>query len=213
MICVSLSDKNINTCLEALQETELAEVRLDLTQFPDEDVKTIFAQPKKIIATYRPVEGIDDETRKQQLKLAIKSGANYVDIEYESPIFYRKEMVEYAKENNCDVIISYHNYDETPSNNDLRKIVNDCYFFGADVAKIATQVTELKDVANVLSFYDTDKRMVSIGMGELGKITRIMALFLGAEFSFAAPDGGEKTAPGQLTVSELEKYVEQLKTL
>lgn len=213
MICVSLSDKSVDTCLQDLKETELAEVRLDLTQFSNEEVKIIFSQPQKIIATYRPVEGISDDTRKEQLKLAIKSGATYVDIEYESPIFYRKEMVGFAKENNCDVIISYHNHDETPSNNTLRKIVNDCYFFGADVAKIATQVTELKDVANVLSFYDTDKRMVSIGMGELGKITRVMALFLGAEFSFAAPDGGEKTAPGQLTVSELEKYVEQLKTL
>ena len=191
----------------------MAEIRLDLTRFSNEEVKTIFSQPGKIIATYRPVDGISDESRKEQLKLAIKSGAAYVDIEYESPIFYRKEMIEFARENGCDVIISYHNYNETPSNNSLRKIVNDCYFFGADVAKIATQVTELKDVANILSFYDTDKRMVSIGMGELGKITRVMALFLGAEFSFAAPDGGKKTAPGQLTVSELVKYVEQLKTL
>ena len=52
--------------------------------------------------------------------------------------------------------------------------------------------------------------MVVLGMGEMGKITRIMAPFLGAEFTFAAMDEGKETAPGQipyLKMKEIEGYI------
>jgi len=46
---------------------------------------------------------------------------------------------------------------------------------------------------------------VVIGMGEKGRITRVMAPFLGAEFTFASPESGGETAPGQLSVNQLNE--------
>ena len=45
--------------------------------------------------------------------------------------------------------------------------------------------------------------MVPIAMGEAGKWTRILGLGHGAYLTYAAPDSGSETAPGQLSVSEL----------
>ena len=41
-------------------------------------------------------------------------------------------------------------------------------------------------------------------MGKLGRISRVMGPYLGAEFTFAAPGEGEETAPGQLSYDQLE---------
>ena len=52
--------------------------------------------------------------------------------------------------------------------------------------------------------YDLPGKKVVIGMGEMGRITRIMAPYLGAEFTFASPTHGGETAPGQLNYGQLK---------
>lgn len=212
MICVSISTKNVDQCMDMIRDEEMAEIRLDLTEFEGEAIKEVFAQEVKLIATLRPGR-IDEDKRIQLLKLAINSGASYVDIEYEAGIKYRKELVQVAQEHGCQVIISYHNFNETPSRNELERIVSDCFFYGADVAKIATQVNDSKDVANLFSLYGSSKRIVALGMGNAGKITRVLATMMGAEFTFAAPDNGRGTAPGQLKKSELKRILNQLEKI
>jgi 3-dehydroquinate dehydratase-1 len=209
MICVSISDKNPDTCVNRLKDEELAEIRLDLTHFSEKEIDKVFSTNTKLIATLRP-DKLSDAQRLKLLKKAIDAGAAYLDIEYEAGVKYRKELSSYAKERACELIISYHNYEVTPSRNELERIVNDCYLFGADVAKIATQVINKQDIANLLSLYSTTHRIVSIGMGEKGKLTRVLSLLMGAEFTYAAPDDGTETAPGQLKKTELKRIINQL---
>jgi 3-dehydroquinate dehydratase len=52
--------------------------------------------------------------------------------------------------------------------------------------------------------------MVPIGMGEQGVITRIAAPLLGAEFTFAAPEGKPGTAPGQISKEKLHSILRQI---
>ena len=212
MICVAISDKNYDKCLSVLMKTEMAEIRLDLTQFSTEQIKQLFSLQKKLIATYRPLEGKEEE-RMIQLKLAIEAGADCVDIEFESSDEYRRELTEFAHKHNCDVIISYHNYDCTPSLADLRKIITECFKKGADLAKIATMVRTNNDNADILSLYNIPGRIVAFGMGNLGKITRIVAPFLGAEFTYAAMDEGAQTAPGQIKYSIMKSAIQQIEEL
>jgi 3-dehydroquinate dehydratase-1 len=47
-------------------------------------------------------------------------------------------------------------------------------------------------------------------MGDLGKISRIMAPLLGAHFTFATLGQDAATAPGQLTAAELFRILEIL---
>ncbi len=212
MICISISDKNPDRCLSMLAKAEMAEIRLDLTGFDEDGIKKVFAYPKPLIATLRPGD-YDDNERIAKLKLAVEAGAQYVDIEVESEPGYREELVNFAKKHQCKVIISYHNFDFTPLREDLEKIVATCIDYNADIVKVATMVKNDQEAAALFSLYDTLTNILAIGMGEKGKITRIMAPFLGAPFTFAAPDDGGNTAPGQLTYSRMKKIIEQLQEL
>jgi 3-dehydroquinate dehydratase-1 len=212
MICVAISDTDFEKCLSMLKKTDMAEIRLDLTQFSEEQIRHLFSLQKKLIATYRPLEGKEEE-RMEQLKTAIEAGADYVDIEFESADDYRNEIIAFAHKHNCDVIISYHNYDCTPGLDHLRKIVAESFQKDADVIKIATMVRTNNDNASILSLYNIPGRVIAFGMGNLGKITRIVAPFLGAEFTYAAMDEGAETAPGQIKYSIMKSAIQQIENL
>lgn len=209
MICVAISDKSSDTCLKILEEVEMAEIRLDLSEYSTMEIEKVFSQSTITIATCR-AEKTGLEKQKQWLIKAIESGANYVDIEIEVPDEQRKAIIDCAHKNNCKVIISYHNFIETPGINKLFDIAEDCYKKGAEVAKIATMVNNSTDNARLMSLYSLEKPVVALGMGELGKVTRIMSPLLGGEFTFAAQDDGVITAPGQITYKEMKFIVEQL---
>lgn len=209
MICVAISDKDYRKCIGLLTEVEMAEIRLDLTEFDDEAIDAVFAQDVPLVATCRP----DNMTEKDQyfkLRRAIEAGAAYVDIEIEAPDDQREAIIEVAKKHECKVIISYHNYDKTPGMRELFAIVDECYEKGADVAKLATMILSKQDSANLLSLYSVEKPIVAVGMGEQGKLSRVVAPLMGAEFTFAAEDGSEGTAPGQIAYSEMKQLLETI---
>lgn len=210
MICVSISDKNKENCLQILDSVELAEIRLDLTESSMEDIADIFKHPVSKIATCR-FENTSLVAQKQKLFLAIESGAKFVDIEIETPEDQRKEIIDQARKYSCKVIISYHNYKETPGLKELFRITDECYKSGADIAKVATMVNSTVDNSRLMALYSIGKPLVAIGMGELGKVSRIAAIMLGAEFTFAAPDTGKPTAPGQIGFSSMQSLLRQIR--
>lgn len=209
MICVSISDKNKDTCLQMLEKVEMAEIRLDLTSSSAEDIDEIFNHPTPKIATCR-FENTSLEIQKNKLIRAVKAGADYIDIEIEVPEEQRIELVSMARKNKCKVIISYHNYNETPGLKELFTIADKCYEMGADIAKIAAMVKKPEDNARLMALYEIGFPIVSLGMGDLGKATRIIALMLGAEFSFASEDDGVSTAPGQIKYSKMKDIIEHI---
>jgi 3-dehydroquinate dehydratase-1 len=210
MICVSLSDPDFIKTLELSNKFDLAEIRLDLMGFTLEQVKQIFSAKSRLIATCRPGK-LSEEERKKMLLTAINAGAAYVDVEFETDYSFKREIISAALTKKCDVIISYHNFEHTPSREQLKIIVNQSFDMGADVAKIACMVQKPEDNASLMSVYETGKRIVSVGMGEQGKISRIAALFLGAEFTFASANDEQATAPGQVSYTKLKTIVDLLK--
>jgi 3-dehydroquinate dehydratase-1 len=135
-----------------------------------------------------------------------------VDIELETPKSQMDKIIDLAKKNKCKVILSYHNFEETPGLRDLYKIADACYDKGADIAKIATMVKSPEDNGRLMALYSIGRPVVSLGMGEIGKISRITSLMLGAEFTFASQDDGAKTAPGQIEYSKLKTLFEHIRT-
>jgi 3-dehydroquinate dehydratase I len=209
MVCVAISEKNVEKCLKVLEHVEMAEIRLDLAGYNLDEIKTVFSHPTPTIATCRP----DKMGKNEQLKrltTAIEAGAKYVDIEIEADEDIRNLLIRMARKHSCKIIISYHNYDITPGLNVLYKIVDKCFLMGADIAKLSTFSKSKEDNARLLSLYGNEKPIVALGMGEAGKITRIMAPLLGAEFTFAAMDDGQATAPGQITYSNMKDILNQL---
>ncbi|HEY4786317.1 MAG TPA: type I 3-dehydroquinate dehydratase [Bacteroidales bacterium] len=198
MICVSLAGISFQECVKWIAKTEFAEVRIDQLDLSDDQFGSLFAMKKKTIATCRP--GKDDDQRLALLKLAIESGAGYVDIEYESDPTFRNELLNYAHSHQTIAIISYHNFDLTPSAKELNDIIEQSFNWGADRVKLATTPQSLADCARMMSLYEKHDNLIAFCMGKIGTITRVAAPLLGAEFTYAAINKTLATAPGQLTV-------------
>jgi 3-dehydroquinate dehydratase-1 len=205
MICICIANKNYDQCRRILKREECAELRLDLLDLTIDQVKRLFMIPVKTVATCRQGKFNDNE-RMALLETAILSGAAYLDIELEMPLKMKKPLIKLAKENGCKVIISYHNFTTTPPLPELRSIILKCRKAGADIVKIACQIVNTSDVANLLSLYNSEKNIISFGMGLDGLITRIAAPLLGAEFTYASVDRNNQTGPGQVTGEEMRSF-------
>ncbi|HPS57581.1 MAG TPA: type I 3-dehydroquinate dehydratase [Spirochaetota bacterium] len=210
MICISIADVTAAEAKKIISENELCEVRIDKLKLTSDDIKSLFSIKGKSIATYRPSESLSESARIESLILAIESGAAYVDIEVETDDLFKSEIIKTAKKHGCRVITSYHNFVKTPVMRELEQILAWCLESSPDIAKIACQVNSIEDNARLLSIYSLNKNVISIGMGELGKITRIAATLLGAPFTYAAIDSSRKTAPGQIDTASLKKIINMI---
>ncbi len=208
-ICVSVSGPGFQECVRQLGNEALAELRLDLVRLNKQEIKNILQLPVEWVVTCRPGT-YNDKSRKEILSYAIDCGASMVDVETESYQGYREEVIQKAKEKNCKVIISFHDFERTPSRIELEKITKTVFEQGADLAKIITTSISPDDNATILSLYDSFKNLIAFSMGEIGKFTRVKCLKLGAPFSYAAPDYGKSTAVGQFSVSKMRKQLKRL---
>lgn len=203
MLCVSLGKATFEECFKALKKYDLCELRLDRLKLKDAELKKIFSSSKNTIATFRPCEKIKEPERLKKLKNAIDMGADYVDIEVDATDPFKDAVVDYANRKKCKVIVSYHNYDKTPLKEELEHIVEWCKSCSPDIIKIACRSRSDKDNARLLGLLDSDFKMIVIGMGVKGKITRIVAPKLGAFCTYVSLSEKTKTAPGQMTKEEL----------
>jgi len=207
MICVSIADVSIPEALKIIGENELSEVRLDRINFSREDIEKLFSSGNKTVVTYRPVESVTEAERMSVLVQAVNAGASYIDIEVENNDKFKNEIIEAAVLKNCKVIMSYHNYIKTPAMRELELIMKWCFESRVDIGKIACQVNSKGDCSRLLSLYSYEKPVISIGMGEMGRITRIAAVLLGAPFTYASIDSSKQTAPGQLEYEKLKTII------
>jgi 3-dehydroquinate dehydratase-1 len=203
MICISIS--RVDQVIPVLKSgVKLLEFRLDLMET---DTGELFARlPEGIgtVATFRPGT-VAEKFRVQKLAEAIRLGADMVDIELEAPRSSVDILREQASMHDCEVIFSHHDFSATPDKKTLEEILKRCYHSGGEIAKIATRVRDRNDVINLLSLYQLPGRKVVLGMGELGRITRVVGPYLGAEFTFASPGEGAETAPGQIGLKQLQE--------
>jgi 3-dehydroquinate dehydratase type I len=85
---------------------------------------------------------------------------------------------------------------------------------GADIGKIVVMASDVYEVRVPMSLYqvayETDFDLVAFSMGEHGRISRLMALVMGAPFTFAAPDNSAGTAPGQIEITKMKRLLAQL---
>jgi 3-dehydroquinate dehydratase type I len=210
MICIPLSGIGFEECKSMVRKENFVEFRFDLLTLTLEQVRELVGMATSCIATCRPGK-MDEPRRLEILQTAMASGADYVDVEVESDPALLAELLPYARSHGTSVIISYHNFKSTPDMPELEKIVEKCREAGADIIKIASHVNRAEDLQNLFKLYRKDYRMVIIGMGKLGVISRIAGPFLGAEFTFAAPETGKETAPGQISKDQLLSIIGQIK--
>lgn len=228
MICTSLQHKNLDALYEALETTEMAEIRLDRCPLSMEEIEGLFGSSDvplvatcriaEVLADLQRADGIPDTEkgrREQQIRAyditerrltkAVEAGAAYIDLEMEAPAPMSKRLRKAAQENGTIVIRSYHDFAGTPSREKLAETVSQCREFGAEVVKIVTTAQCEADVQTVLSLYDDFDRLIAFCMGEAGRQSRLDCLAKGAPYTYAALTEDEATAPGQWTTASMEK--------
>ena len=173
MICTTIQNRNSEQIFKALEQCEMAEIRLDRCDLSLKDIEELFASDVPLVATCRISEvaekepSLQDPSMSQQsreikamqiaekrLVKAIEAGARYVDVELEAPKQMSKRVRQAAHENGTVFIRSYHDFDGTDSFEALKALVEKCIYHGADVVKIVTTAHSDADVDRVMSLYD-----------------------------------------------------------
>ena len=210
MICVSLAHMDFDTCLRYAGNEPFVEFRFDLLDAGPAQVISLVSKSRRCIATCRHGK-MTENNRFMILQTALEAGADFVDLDLESDLHFIEDLIPTARSKGSDVIVSYHDFEKTPQAEELERIVSDCRTAGADLVKIACQVNQREDLVHLFHLYRHNVRMVVIGMGEKGVISRVAAPFLGAEFTYASPGDGQETAPGQISKERLQHLLDGIR--
>jgi 3-dehydroquinate dehydratase I len=204
MICISIGGFGFKKCLELVKKYELCELRLDKLKLSDLELSKLIYSGKEIIVSYRKKE-LDLKGRKL-LEHAINNGVSYIDIDINWPLKDKKYLKDLANKKGTLIIASYHNYELTPSLKVLNTVLNKCRSLNPDVIKISCFSKSDKDNLKLLSLLDQPEDMIVVGMGEKGKITRLIAPSFGAFCTYVCVDNNKRTALGQYSIKEMEKF-------
>lgn len=116
-----------------------------------------------------------------------------------------------ARDLGIGVVLSYHNFEETPHTKDLEEMLWDMEQLGGDILKIAVTPKTQFDAERILELTEQiqkekirqqiSKPVVLISMTKLGEKTRTQGAKLGSAFTFGVVGGA--SAPGQIPLEEL----------
>lgn len=207
--CISFLEKNEQQLIKKIKKitakiTELIEIRLDCLKNPN--LKKILANSGvPVIISTRSDKNWNCYFEALKLKVA------YIDVDLGAAKEFLKKLRN--QKGTTKLIISYHNYQMTPSEIELKHILKKIWNVSADIAKIAVQTNAKKDnllLLKILMKEAGKKKIIIHGMGEKGKPGRLLAALLGSEISYLASNANNKTAPGQWTVQKWNELIEEI---
>ncbi len=205
---------------------DVAEWRIDYYEDVDkiEKVKEILEQVRKalgdvaLLVTFRSAkEGGEKEITLEyyaelQKEISATGNADMIDVELfigdEDTV---KEIVNAAHKHDVKVIMSNHDFDKTPSKNEIIARLCKMQKLGADVPKIAvmplssTDVIELLTATNEMARNHDKTPIITMSMGPLGVISRLAGEAFGSALTFGSAKVA--SAPGQLEANELYKIL------
>ncbi len=193
----------------------VAELRIDIFQdhAPNYVKKEIdkFARIPTL-ATIRKTEdgGLWNKPEADRIELfkSIIPHVGAVDIELSEPETLAA-LKEFRRDHSCDLIASYHNFDQTPDDQFLYALITQAIEVDADVIKIACMVESEADCARLAALFDMglDISKIIVGMGVLGTETRVSFPALGSLLTYS-PSDKITAAYGQISFSDM---IEQLR--
>ena len=216
MICITICDFGYDACRHALRRCErylhtypdlVAEIRLDLCGLNEEDTQRLFCGSKvPLIATCR--------RRSSELySVAVLSGASFIDIDGIQSDADIQQILQKLKGHKVQKILSYQNFQKTPSLNELVSYFKNGVSHGADIVKITTSAQNTEDTERLLSLYtlqrsgqlDDNVRLVANAMGYAGSYTSVEAYSMGAPFLYCTLNERNKLYPGMLDIETYGK--------
>lgn len=173
----------------------------------------------KVLITYRSNsqggKGHVNEMEYQNViqKLINESGYEMLDIEWDD----KKDKNTYlsfinkAHQKGIQVVLSHHNFNETPSLEELKFTYYKMHQFEADYLKVAVMPNDEKDVLHLLeavkdSADALNQHIIGIAMSDIGIVSRTAQGVFGGTVSYGCLN--EPQAPGQIHIEELKKQID-----
>ncbi len=212
--CVSIAEKTPSKTKKvlkiALAKSDFVEVRLDFlksTQVP-ETLEMIKKNLGRVVCTIRPKNegGKFNGSEKERiaiLKLIAEYNPFLLDVEFNT-LKGNLVLTKYLKSTKTKLLVSWHDFKKTPSSVELKKKMSQMSEFSSNV-KIVSTAKSTDDSTRMLELYSKKGKnnLISFAMGDYGRISRILCLYLGSPYTYASL--GKAIAPGQFSVDEVNK--------
>ncbi|MBU5479255.1 type I 3-dehydroquinate dehydratase [Eubacterium sp. MSJ-13] len=177
--------------------------------------------PKKpLLATFRTKNegGEKDIEKSSYIKmLEALSESGYIDMIDVEAYFMDKieieKLIKGLKERSV-VVGSYHDFEKTPLYDEIQERLTYMKEIGADIPKMACMPEKRSDVFRLMSATDDfviqneDIPVITMSMGEIGKVSRIAGRSFGSAVTFGCL--GKASAPGQINVDDLKLILDML---
>ncbi|MEK4871280.1 type I 3-dehydroquinate dehydratase [Niallia sp. FSL W8-1348] len=229
-ICVSLigrTEQELREEAVLLKEREIDIIEWRADYFSDVDninrVTQVLPHLRKTIGnipllfTFRTSkEGgerqIDEEDYFSLNKSILETGMiDLLDIELFMEEVTIKQVIDMAHSHQIAVILSNHDFEKTPSKEEIVFRLQKAQQLGADIPKIAVMPQSVKDVLTLLDATATmkeeapDQPIVTMSMGGRGTVSRMAGEIFGSAITFAAAK--KASAPGQIPIEELRNIL------
>lgn len=144
------------------------------------------------------------------------SSVDFIDYETSNGIQHLTEIKKAAEKYEKQLILSYHNFQYTPSIEVLKEKAQLAVEYGADIVKIAVMPENKEDVYHLLeATRKIDEQLtvpiITMSMGEKGALSRVIGWAYGSVLTFGV--GVEASAPGQVPVKALRNTIQSMKEL
>jgi 3-dehydroquinate dehydratase I len=129
--------------------------------------------------------------------------AKYLDVELRSARAF-KPLLAQARKRNVRVILSFHDFESTPSSRSLRAKTDRAKALCADIFKIASRTDKPADLARLVDFITSSRINLPIsamGIGKLGGISRLLLARCGSVLNYGSLQ--QSIVAGQLNVEVL----------
>lgn len=123
-------------------------------------------------------------------RVAENSHVALIDFEVKQADGDLDRVKEAAHANNKKLILSYHDFSATPSNEEMIAVLRSAADKGADYAKLSVTPETKQDVLSLLSVTEEADRtldipVITMAMGGLGTVTRMFGWYFGSVITFA----------------------------
>ena len=174
------------------------------------------ASPRPLVLTVRhPAEGGAapglDTAARRRLYARFLPWAALVDVEVRS-LRALAGVVREARSGGCGVVASFHDFRGLPTATRLREVAARANDAGADVCKVAATLRTPGDLARLLDFLGTERRLplAVMGMGPAGRMSRPVLGAAGSVLNYGFL-GRRAQVPGQWPATVLRERIDELK--
>jgi 3-dehydroquinate dehydratase-1 len=210
IVGVIFSQADLQRALRMRRPPDFFELRLDaLVSSIDETRAAIAHLRAPIIVTARhPREGGLNQLpsrERRALLLSFLVHAAAVDVELRSAGALAA-VLEQARARKICRIVSFHDFNRTPSAARLDQIMAQARLAGAGIVKVAVRTETPLEVASLLDFFQHHRKttpLAAMGMGRLGALSRRVLARQGSALNYAGIASNQ--IEGQLSIAELRR--------